>query len=58
MSKKVILGGMIIAITLSGCGWHLRGQLPLAESINVVVVDADQSNFRDLLIGAIAGLLL
>lgn len=53
MSKKIVLGGIILAITLSGCGWHLRGQLPLAESINVVMVDANQSNFRDLLVGAL-----
>lgn len=53
MSKQLTLAALVAAISLSGCGWHLRGQLPLSDSINVLVVDAEQSNFRDILVDAL-----
>lgn len=41
---------IILLITLtSACGYHLRGQLPMSESTNVIFVDARQGEFtRDL----------
>jgi LPS-assembly lipoprotein len=53
MSKHFLLVVIAAAISLSGCGWHLRGQLPLADSINVLGVDANPGNFRDLLVDAL-----
>ena len=53
MNKHLLLAAMVAAISLSGCGWHLRGQLPLSESINVLMVESEPSNFRDMLIDAL-----
>ena len=41
---------IVLLITLtSACGYHLRGQLPMSESTNVIFVDARQGEFtRDL----------
>jgi len=37
---------IVLLITLtSACGFHLRGQLPMSESTNVIFVDAKQSEF-------------
>jgi len=32
-------------VTLSACGFHLRGQLPLPESARVIYLDATQSEY-------------
>lgn len=40
---------VLLITSISACGFHLRGQLPLSESNDVVYVDARQSEFsRDL----------
>ena len=53
MNRHLLLGVVVAALMLQGCGWHLRGQLPLSDSINVVMIDAEPSNFRDLLADAL-----
>lgn len=35
----------LIAVSISACGFHLRGQLPVSEAANVLFVDAKSSDF-------------
>jgi len=43
LSKTLIIAFLSFAIT--ACGFHLRGQLPLPESANVIYLDADRTDF-------------
>ena len=36
---------VLLITSISACGFHLRGQLPLSESANVIYIEADQSEF-------------
>jgi len=42
ISLSVIL---VALLTISACGFHLRGQLPLPESARVIYLDATQSEY-------------
>ena len=42
-SKTLIV--LMLSFIVSACGFHLRGQLPLPESLNVIYIDADRSDF-------------
>ena len=44
----------LIALT-SACGFHLRGQLPMSESANVIFIDAEESEFKRLLTDQLVG---
>ncbi len=37
---------VVLAISMSACGFHLRGQLPISEAANVLFVDAERSAFK------------
>jgi len=43
-SKIFFIACLSLAIT--ACGFHLRGQLPLPESVSVIYLDADRSDFK------------
>jgi len=49
MLIKRFLVFALCAVVLSACGFHLKGNLPLPESMNVLNLKAPKSNFRDLL---------
>lgn len=36
---------LIMSFAVAACGFHLRGQLPLPESVSVLYVDADRTDF-------------
>ena len=42
-SKTIVV--LILSLVVSSCGFHLRGQLPLPEAVNVIYIDADRSDF-------------
>ena len=44
---STVLVVLFLSIALSACGFHLRGQLPLPESVNVIYVDAEPSDFTN-----------
>ena len=46
MRRISILLILVSLISLSACGFHLRGQLPLPESTRVLYVDANATDFR------------
>ena len=40
---------VLLITSISACGFHLRGQLPLSESTNVIYLDSEKNAFsRDL----------
>ena len=47
--RRLILA-VIATLMISSCGFHLRGQLPISESANVIFVDAEPGVFRTELI--------
>lgn len=51
-SMRQVLTSLILItlLTLSACGFHLRGQLPLPENASVLYVDANATEFRGELI--------
>ena len=49
MFKRQLLTVYVIAFALSACGFHLRGQLPLPESVDVLFVEGERSQFKSRL---------
>ena len=45
--RAIILVGM--SISISACGFHLRGNIPLSEGIQSMYLDAPDGNFKDTL---------
>ena len=45
MRKLIILIVSVAVIFLASCGYRLRGQLPLAERINVLYIDSTRGDF-------------
>jgi len=48
ISKAILI--VVLSISITACGFHLRGQLPLPETANVIYIDADNTDFTDELI--------
>jgi LPS-assembly lipoprotein len=53
MSMRLILT-LAICASLSACGFHLRGKLPIPDSINVIAVKSDDKELRRLLVDALS----
>ena len=53
MSMRLILT-LAICASLSACGFHLRGKLPIPDSINVIAVKSDDKALRRLLVDALS----
>lgn len=49
MFKRQLLTVYLIALTLTACGFHLRGQLPLPKSVDVLFVQGERSQFKSRL---------
>ena len=45
MRKLIILIVSVAVVFMASCGYHLRGQLPLAERINVLYIDSTRGDF-------------
>ena len=37
---------LVLSFAVSACGFHLRGQLPLPETVSVIYLDAERSDFQ------------
>jgi LPS-assembly lipoprotein len=55
MSKRLFLTITIAVTLLTACGFHLRGKLPLAESLQVIYVKSPNVLMRDAMADALAG---
>ena len=40
---------VILSVFVTACGFHLRGQLPLSETVNMLYVDAQDGEFKSQL---------
>ena len=49
MFKRQLLTVYVIALVLTACGFHLRGQLPLPQSVDVLYVEGERSEFKSRL---------
>ncbi len=50
MSMRQLIVILVTTLSLTACGFHLRGQLPISEAADVIYVEADESVFKqDLL---------
>lgn len=55
MSKRLVLTFTIAVTMLPACGFHLRGKLPLAESLQVIYVKSPNVLMRDAMADALEG---
>lgn len=46
MFKRQLLTICVIALALTACGFHLRGQLPLPKSVDVLFVQGERGQFK------------
>ena len=53
MSMRLILT-LALCASLSACGFHLRGKLPIPDSINVIAVKSEDKELRRLLVDALS----
>jgi LPS-assembly lipoprotein len=53
MPMRLILT-LALCASLSACGFHLRGKLPIPDSINVIAVKSDDKELRRTLVDALS----
>ena len=46
---STLIGMIVIAVSLSACGFHLRGNIPLSDGIKNMYVNAPDGSFKDAL---------
>ena len=49
-----LLPVLLLSAALSACGFHLRGQLPISESINVIAVKSDERDLHRRMVDALS----
>ncbi len=55
MLMRFLAISLIAGILISGCGFHLRGNIPLPESLLVIAVESGDSGLRQEMIEALEG---
>ncbi len=53
MSMRLILT-LALCASLSACGFHLRGKLPIPDSINVIAVKSEDKELHRILVDALS----
>jgi LPS-assembly lipoprotein len=53
MPMRLILT-LALCASLSACGFHLRGKLPIPDSINVIAVKSEDKELRRILVDALS----
>ena len=53
MPMRLILT-LALCASLSACGFHLRGKLPIPDSINVIAVKSEDNELRRILVDALS----
>lgn len=53
MSFRALIQVLVVAALVSGCGFHLRGQLPLPEQLKVIAVSGTDREFTDEMVDAL-----
>ena len=47
---------LLVAVSLTACGFHLRGNIPLSDGLKNMYLSAPDGSFKDLLEERLAGL--
>ncbi len=55
MVMRFLAVWLIAGILISGCGFHLRGKIPLSESLSLVAVESSDNSLRQEMIEALEG---
>lgn len=53
MSIRALIMSVAAAALVAGCGFHLRGQLPLPEQLKVIAVTGTNQDFMDEMVDAL-----
>ena len=53
MVMRFITVWLIVGVLVSGCGFHLRGRVPLPESLSVIAVDSGDAELRARMVEAL-----
>lgn len=53
MSIRALIMSVAAAALVAGCGFHLRGQLPLPEQLQVIAVTGTDRDFMDEMVDAL-----
>lgn len=53
MSIRALIMSVAAAALVAGCGFHLRGQLPLPEQLKVIAVTGTDRDFMDEMVDAL-----
>ena len=53
MTMRLLLP-LILSVSLTACGFHLRGQLPIPEEINVINVKSSERDLQSRLVDALS----
>lgn len=55
MVMRFIALWLIAGILIGGCGFHLRGNIPLSETLSLVAVESDDNSLQQEMIEALEG---
>jgi LPS-assembly lipoprotein len=55
MVMRFLAVWLIVGILVSGCGFHLRGKIPLSETLLLVAVESSDSGLRQEMVEALEG---
>ncbi len=53
MLKRLIVPLIASIVLVAGCGFHLRGQLPLSDTLSVIAVKSDDPELRVVMVEAL-----
>lgn len=53
MFFRAVVQVLVVAALASGCGWHLRGSLPLPEQLQVIAVASEDGALREEMVSAL-----
>lgn len=53
MSFRALIQVLVISALLSGCGFHLRGNLPLPEQLSVIAVSTSDQDVKEEMVSAL-----
>lgn len=53
MSFRVLIQILVVISLVTGCGFHLRGQLPLPEQLKVIAVNGTDGEFTEEMVDAL-----
>lgn len=53
MSIRALILVLVVSTLVSGCGFHLRGSIPLPEQLKLIAVSSEDRELRDEMVSAL-----